>query len=161
MRRIAPLLIALAVGAPLVSVAQAATDPALPPAGAYAFSDVKGGFTVNAARTQMTGIHFSFTSGMTGQCTEQGLPDGKLTATIAAPQKLVAAHRGGYTSYIVGRSTPSTSNGVTAIPMKYRTSPGGKQTGTMYLIFQYDKPRIGGGEIIIDGCTLVIGFHKR
>jgi hypothetical protein len=44
--------------------------------------------------------------------------------------------------------------------VKFTISPGGKATGTMYLIFQYDRPSVGEGEIVIDGCTLVIGIHK-
>jgi hypothetical protein len=163
MRRTATFLAALTASITLVSVAAAATDPGLPPAGAYTLGG-KDGFKVNKQRSSLSGFRYTFVVGNDADsvCSPSPtLPEGKITVSIKAPLKLSVARRGGYTAYIVGRSTPKTSNGITAIPKTFRLSSGGTAKGTMYLVFNYDRPKSGDGQLIIAGCTLLLGFHKR
>jgi hypothetical protein len=162
MRRPATFLAALVAAAVLVPVAVAATDPARPPAGAYTMG-AKSGFTVNKARTSVSGLRFVVASGpeTTDDCTSATLPTGKLTLSIAKHLKIVAAHRGGYTVYIVGRSTPKTSSGITPIPETFKLSSGGTVKGTLSLTFSADHPKSGDGQIVVAGCTLYTGFRKR
>jgi len=94
-------------------------------------------------------------------CTSSTLPTGTVVASIAAPLKLTAAHRGGSTTYIVGRSTPKTSNGITPIAKTFRLSTGGTAKGTMYLAFRSDRPTFGDGVLTVADCTVSAFFHKR
>lgn len=163
MRRPATLLAVLTASLTLVAVAAAATDPGLPPAGAYTLGG-KDGFKINKKRSSLSGFRYTFVVGddTNSACSPSDtLPEGKITASITAPLKLSIARRGGYTAYIVGRSTPKTSNGITAIPKTFRLSSGGTAKGTMYLAFNYDRPKSGDGQLIIGDCTLLLGFHKR
>jgi hypothetical protein len=163
MRRTATFLAALTAGVTLVSVAAAATDPGLPPAGSYTLGG-KDGFTVNKKRSSLSGFRYTFVVGNDADsvCSPAPtLPEGKITATIKAPLKLSVARRGGYTAYIIGRSTPKTSNGITAIPETFRLSSGGTAKGTMYLAFNYDRPKSGDGQLIIAGCNLGVSFRHR
>ena len=156
------LVAALVAGAALVAPAVAATDSAAPAAGAYVFQG-SSGFTVNAARTTVSKLRLSFTVANAdgADCWSSTLPAGKLTITVSSPLKLRPATRGGTTSYIVGRSTPKTSSGITPIPVTFHLSTGGTAKGTLDLVFYTDKPGTGGSGITIAECTLVPYFHRR
>jgi len=164
MRRLATLLSALALTVLVASVASATTGTVKPPAGTYTAGG-KNGFKINKARTSVSGFRISLTVDADGtnadaDCTTTKLPAGKLSVTITKPMKLVAAHRGGSTTYIVGRSTPSTSNGITPIAETFHLG-GTTAKGTIYLAWTSPNAVGGDGEVSIEGCDLLVGFHKQ
>ena len=117
---------------------------------------------MNSTRSAVTNLRFSFTVGGSGQCSSAKLPQGKIAASVASPLKLTAAHRGGYTTYIVGRSTPKTSNGISTIPTTFKLSPGDKVKGVMDIGFNYNHPTGGSGLFTVGDCSLTLmGFAKR
>jgi hypothetical protein len=158
-------LVAVFVAATAVTCAVAAADAdaAPPAAGAYVFGLPTSGFTVTAARTSVAKLHFRFTVAQAdgADCWSETLPAGSLTISVATALKLHTARRGGVTSYIVGRSTPKTSSGVTPIPVTFSLSTGGTAKGTLDLVFSADKPSTGEGGITIADCTFAPFFHRR
>lgn len=164
MRRLATFVIAFALTALVASVAAATTGIVKPPAGTYTAGG-KGGFKINKKRTSVSGFKIALTVDADGtnpkaDCTSSTLPAGNLVASITKPLKLVAAHRGGYTTYIVGRSTPKTSNGITPIAETFHLG-GTTAKGTIYLAWISPDAVGGDGEVSIEGCNIVVGFHKK
>jgi hypothetical protein len=158
-------LAALAAGATFVSASTAASNRALPSAGSYTFGGNQGGFKINRQRNRVTNLRLVFTlDPTTAICAPTTtLPVGRsLSVTASSSLKLHAAHVGRRTEYIVGRATPGTIGGVTAIPETFRLSTGHKANGTMFLTFSNLNGRgTGSGQLIVSGCTLVVGFRKR
>ena len=163
MRRLGVLGVVLTASLVVVGVAPAATAPGLPPAGKYRMSEPDGSFTVTSRRTSVSGLRFSFENGLTptSTCTSNKLPTGKITASLSKKLKITAAHRGGYTTYIVGRSTPKTSNGITAVPETFKLGGGKTAKGTLYLAWNYDGPKSGSGGIIIGDCAFYPSIGKQ
>jgi hypothetical protein len=157
MRSLATLLTALFVGAATASAAGAAP----PPAGKYKFGKY-GGFTVNKKRTKVTNFHFSFSvlNGDGADCWSTQLPAGTITAKVTKSMPLKVARRGGYTSYIVGKNTPSTSSGITQIMEPFKLSTGTSVTGPLDMVFTYNKPKSGEADFSIADCMLSGEFNK-
>jgi len=163
MRRPALLCVVLIAAFVADAVAASAVSPGGPPAGAYRLSEPDGGFTVNKKRTSVSGLHFSFENGLTptATCSSTKLPAAKITASISKKLRISAAHRGGYTTSIVGRSTPKTSNGISPIPATFKLSTGGTVKGSLYLAWNYDGPKAGSGGFIVGDCSFYPNLKKR
>ena len=163
MRSLVVLSVVLAANLVVVTIAPAATAPGVPPAGKYRLGGLAGGFTVNKKRTSVSGLHFRFENGdtPTAGCSSSTFPTGKITVSISKKLKITAAHRGGYTTYIVGRSTPKTSNGITAIPETFKLSTGGTAKGTLYLFWNYDGPKNGSGGLVVGDCSFYPSVGKK
>jgi len=163
MRRWGVLGVVLVASFTVHAIVAGAVNPAVPPAGSYRMSGPDGGFKVNKKRTAVTGLHFTFENSLTSTatCTSNGLPTGTITASVSKKLKIKAAHRGGYTTYIVGRSTPKTSNGISSIPETFRLSTGGTVKGTLYMFWSYNGPKSGSGGFTLPGCSFYPSFKKR
>ena len=163
MHRLGVLCVVLVTAFTVDAVAAGAVAPERPPAGAFRMSDPDGGFTVTKKRTAVTGLHFSFENGTTptSTCTSAQLPTGKITASIGKKLKITAAHRGGYTTYIVGRNTPKTSNGISAIPATFKLSTGGTAKGTLFLFWDWNAPKNGSAGFVVGGCAMYPNVKKR
>jgi hypothetical protein len=83
------------------------------------------------------------------------------TAYVKAKGKLkiTIARRGGYASWIIGKNTPKTSDGVTEIAATF-VKDGAEVKGTIKMVWQYDNPKRGSGEIEFPGCQLLFNFKK-
>ena len=73
--------------------------------------------------------------------------------TVKGTFRLRRSRRGGFTSWIVGRSAPATSDGVKTIAATISRA-GETASGKVKLIFAYDNRRRASGEVSFAGCTL-------
>lgn len=110
-----------------------------------------GGFTVTRTG-RVRGIRVNPASGASTGC-------GTDAITVKGTFRLRRTTRGGFTSWIVGRSAPATSDGVKTIPATI-TRAGKSEPGRIKLVFAYDSRRKGGGELSYEGCTLEFNTRK-
>ena len=80
--------------------------------------------------------------------------------SIRGPLRMRTATRGGFTSWIVGRAAPSTSDGVKTVAATVTRGGETLEGGAVKLIFRYDNRRRGSGEIAFAGCTLEFDARK-
>jgi hypothetical protein len=84
---------------------------------------------------------------------------GTTPVSVKGPLRMRRATRGGFTSWIVGRSAPSTSDGVKPIPVTVVRGDE-RLDGRLKVIFTYDNRRTGSGEVTFAGCTLEFDLRK-
>jgi hypothetical protein len=84
-----------------------------------------GGFTVGSDHKSISGLHLK--PGAAANC-------GTAPISVLGTHKLAIASRGGYSNWIIGKSTPKTSSGVTPIKVTVRQA-GQTMSGTLDLIF--------------------------
>jgi hypothetical protein len=83
---------------------------------------------------------------------DDGCGTGRIT--VLGSQRLTTASRGGYTNWLVGKSTPKTSSGVTPIKVKIRQA-GQTMTGTLDIVFAVGgTKRDNDGDLTFGGCVL-------
>jgi hypothetical protein len=100
-------------------------------------------------------------------------PEGNGCAQTATPIELVGKHkltifaRGGYRSWGVGKNTPSTSNGVTPIPVKVKVN-GASVAGLFSIVWNTGSKEIIGAELdyanggtLVPYCTSYYSFGKH
>jgi hypothetical protein len=110
-----------------------------------------GGLTVT--KTSVRGIRVT-----PGERASTGC--GTETVSVKGTFRLRKATRGGFTSWIVGRAAPATSDGVKTIAVKV-TRGAERLDGAMKLIFSYDNRRTGSGELTFGDCTVEFDLRKR
>ena len=126
---------------------------------------VPGRWKVVALFDMTTGGSFSVTKTMRVRGIRATPGSGASTGCGTAPMivkgefRLRKATRGGFTSWIVGRSAPATSDGVKTVAAKV-TQDGVTKDAAVKLIFRYDNRRRASGTIVVDGCTLEFDARK-
>jgi len=136
------MVLASAVIAPVVALASSA--PPRPAAGKWKIGST-GGFTVSRNRKSISGLHL--TPGP-----EEGCGTG--TITVSGTQKLTTTSRGGYTNWLVGKSTPKTSSGVSMVTVTIHQA-GQTMTGGLDIVFAVGgTKRDNDGELTFGSCVL-------
>jgi hypothetical protein len=140
--RLIPVVVVLAVIAPIATFASSA--PPRPAAGKWKIGKT-GGFTVAHSRKSISRFYLK-------PAPDDGCGTGKIT--VSGSQKLTTTTRGGYTNWLVGKSTPKTSSGVT--PLKVRVHQAGQtMTGTLDIVFAVGgTKRDNDGDLAFGGCVL-------
>ncbi len=84
---------------------------------------------------------------------------GTTPVSVKGPLRMRKTTRGGFTSWIVGRSAPATSDGVK--PIAVTVVRGDERLdGKIKVIFSYDNRRTGSAEVTFGGCTLEFDLRK-
>jgi hypothetical protein len=131
-----------AVIAPVMAFASSA--PPRPAAGKWKIGSA-GGFTVSPNQKSISGLHL--TPGP-----EEGCGTG--TITVSGTQKLTTTSRGGYTNWLVGKSTPKTSSGVSIVKVTIHQA-GQTMTGGLDIVFAVGgTKRDNDGELTFGTCQL-------
>lgn len=146
-RALVVAIVALAVVAGGAAAAARAPKPVL---GAWKVVDLfdmtnGGKFTVTKTM-RVRGIRATPGTGASTGC-------GTDEVVVKGTFRMRTATRGGFTSWIVGRAAPRTSDGVATVAAKV-TQGGETHDGRVKLIFAYDNRRRASGAIEYAGCTL-------
>jgi hypothetical protein len=126
------------------SIATASSVPSRPAAGRWKIGS-HGGFIVAHNRKSISGLHL--TPGP-----EEGCGTG--TITVSGTQRLTTTSRGGFTNWIVGKSTPKTSSGVSMVAVTVHQA-GQTMAGRLDLVFAVGgTKRDNDGELTFGSCVL-------
>ena len=149
--RLVGVLLVLAAFAP---PALAIVLPARPAAGRWTVYG-GGGFKVSSDRKTISGLFFKRPACL------GGVASSGASISVLGTQKLSLTSRGGYTNWIIGRSTPKTSRGVTPINIQVRQQ-GKVSTATLDLIFGVGGvARDNSGDLnLSSGCLISFSAHR-
>lgn len=141
-RRLLTLVIASTVIAPVGALAN--SGPPRPAAGKWKIGST-GGFTVSHNQKSISGLHLA-------PGPEEGCGTG--TITVSGTQRLTTTSRGGYTNWLIGRSTPKTSSGVSTVKVTIHQA-GQTMTGGLDIVFAVGgNKRDNDGELTFGSCVL-------
>lgn len=126
-----------------------------PPTAKYtaddSFGDGAGSFKINRDK-KFTKLRLKPDPADAGTC-------GTETIGFNGRKKLGVASRGGYSTWIVGKNTPKTSDGVTPISLTFSIK-GMPFKALFKVTFQYDNFKRGTGELRFANCLIEFDFKK-
>jgi hypothetical protein len=121
-------------------------NPPFPKTGKWSFGDqgsfliAKGSGKSGKKKRYLTNFHGTTSDG-------SGCPATPATIELVGKHKLTIFARGGYRSWGVGKNTPSTSNGVSTIPVKVKVAGASAVDGQFSTVWDTESKQNYGAEL--------------